>query len=241
MKKLYFLSILLFLTNVSFSQNLVAFDSQGNIPNGGSIDVFGMSNESVIYSYVSIVNLSASVNSVRVIRHNISIISGTSNTFCWGQCYDPSDDTSDQTIHVAAGDTSDLFSGEYSPQMHPGTSVIRYLFYNVNDVTDTLSVTINYIAEPMGIISSKTGNNEISNAYPNPAYDNTTIKYTFPKNTTDARLLIRDCLGVILKEQSLQSPSGKITVNLSDLKEGIYFYSVIVDNSVLCTRKLVVK
>lgn len=241
MKKTSIISFFFFITTISFSQNLALFDDQGIVPNGESINVFGMVNDSTIISYISVINQSASVISVKVIRHPINIVPGTINYYCWGQCYTADTDTSEQTIHIAANDTSYDFSGEYQPQMRAGTSVIRYLFYNINNASDTISFTAHYVVEPLEINSPVNNKFEISNAYPNPAYDNTTIKYTLPKNSGNARLIIRDCIGAIVKDQPLTINSVKITINLSDLMEGIYFYSVIADGSALCTRKLVVK
>ena len=226
---------------ISFSQSLTLFNDQGTVANGGSVNVFGMANDSVVYLYISVINQSASAINVKVIRYPVSLVSGTSNSFCWGQCYTAETDTSDQTIRIAASDTSYDFWGDYRPQMRAGTSLIRYLFYNINNVSDTISFIAHYIVEPLEINSPVFNKFEISNAYPNPAYDNTTIKYTLPKNSNNARLLIRDCLGAIVKDQPLTNTSCKTTINLSDLREGIYFYSVIADNSALCTRKLVVK
>jgi len=241
MKKIFILLSLSFISIFSFSQNLAAFDSEGSIPNGGIVNTYGLANESVINCYISIVNLSASTESVKVIRHTISTIPGTTNNFCWGQCYASTLDTSEQTINIGAHDTTYEFQGEYKPQMNAGTSLIRYLFYNVNNVSDTLSVTVNYIIEALGINNPKTAYTDLSYAYPNPASDYTMIKYTLPKNINNARLIIRDCIGAIVKDQPLTNNSGKVTIDLSDIREGVYFYSVVDNHSAIFTRKLIVK
>ena len=108
--------------------------------------------------------------------------SGSNNYFCWGQCFGPLDDTSLISKQILSNDTSYEFQGEYEPRMNAGTSVVRYVFYNINNTTDTVSATVNYIAEPLGIDNNRNDNNEISNAYPNPANDITTVKYILPKN-----------------------------------------------------------
>lgn len=241
MKNIYFILFLFTISLNSQSQNLTLFNSEGNIPNGGTINSYGLVDENVIYSYINVVNTSSSALIVKVIRHNISVISGSNNYFCWGQCFGPLDDTSLISKQILANDTSYEFQGEYEPRMIAGTSVVRYVFYNINNTTDTVSATVNYIAEPLGIDNNGNDNNEISNAYPNPANDITTVKYILPKNANSAKLIISDCLGAIVKTQPLSNNSNKTTINLNDLGKGIYFYSIIVDNSMLFTHKLVVK
>ena len=242
MKKTFIFLLFSIIFSFSYGQNLALFDSEGSIPNGGSIEVIGNTDASIIYSYINLVNLTNSTSNIKVLRRTISTVSGSLNSFCWGQCYDATIDTSLRILPILAHDTSFDFAGEYEPHLHRGTTTVSYVFFNVNNPSDTISVTVNYTANvASGIISGTPSAIDIANAYPNPASGSTTIKYSLPKNNTNARLIIRDCLGILIMDEPLAGNTGKMSVDLNELREGIYFYSVIVNNTAICTRKLVVK
>jgi hypothetical protein len=89
---------------------------------------------------------------------------------------------------------------------------------------------------PNEIISSKT----ISfNATPNPASDEVTFHFSLPKEMKKGKILIQDINGKIIHEINLTQDSKNANWNPSNIQRGIYFYSLIIDDKTLETKKLV--
>ena len=131
---------------------------------------------------------------------------------------------------------SDLeaFSGYYVPAQIAGVSVVEYCFYDENNPSDETCITVTYE------ISSATGVNDIdiiSQFYPNPAKESIYFEYYLDKS---ANLVIMDILGNQIKQVQILD-DGKQKVNISDLSKGIYFGSIISDNKIKSTQKIIVQ
>jgi len=72
--------------------------------------------------------------------------------------------------------------------------------------------------------------------YPNPFTFKTKIKYNFPHNTTDAALTIYNIVGEKIKEYKLNVTNGELTLDASDLMQGIYILQL-KNNKVPVTNK----
>lgn len=79
-----------------------------------------------------------------------------------------------------------------------------------------------------------------SNAYPNPASVNTQMEYSLPFETTSARVIIRNLVGDISIDLSLKDLQGRAVIDLNNLENGVYFYSLIWNETTITTRKLIV-
>jgi len=79
-----------------------------------------------------------------------------------------------------------------------------------------------------------------SNAYPNPASVNTQMEYSLPFETTSARVIIRNLVGDISIDLPLKDLQGKAVIDLNNLENGVYFYSLIWNETTITTRKLIV-
>ena len=120
-----------------------------------------------------------------------------------------------------------------------GNSVIRYVFFNNDNPTDTVCVNVTFYANPSGI-ESRPFSVGISNPYPNPANNHTVFDYSL-QSGNEGKLIIRNLLGSTVNEINLQGNSGNVTLNTSDLPDGIYFYTLLVNEQSRSTRKLIVK
>jgi hypothetical protein len=76
--------------------------------------------------------------------------------------------------------------------------------------------------------------------YPNPFDMSTIIEYQILSKFSNALIEITNVLGQIVFSQSIIKPMDKIKVDGSILQNGIYTYSIIVDDSIWKTRKMVV-
>ena len=82
---------------------------------------------------------------------------------------------------------------------------------------------------------------EFSNPFPNPANNQTGINFQLPTPNSEARIMLRNLLGSIVKEIRVTGTENKYSINTSDLNSGLYFYSVMFENKILFTKKLIVK
>lgn len=76
---------------------------------------------------------------------------------------------------------------------------------------------------------------------PNPVDDEGVIWYYIPKESSKSSILVCDVTGRVIKRySSLQKGKGKITIARNELLKGVYTYSLIVDNMLISTKKMIV-
>ena len=75
---------------------------------------------------------------------------------------------------------------------------------------------------------------------PNPFSDFTEIEYRLPIGITSAFLKIIDITGKTLATYSINGNKGKVQVSATDFKPGVYFYSLVSENAILRSRKMVI-
>ena len=75
---------------------------------------------------------------------------------------------------------------------------------------------------------------------PNPFADQTSINYYLPDNTQKAQLLFYNAQGRLIQSTDLsQKGKGVVNVFASDLSNGIYTYTLVVDGKIIETKKMV--
>jgi hypothetical protein len=222
-----------------YSQSLALADSAGPIANNGNVTWQGHNMDDEIVSHIFVRNTTSSPIDVIVKKVEISLVTGTLNSFCWGLCFPPNVYVSPPyTLGANKTDSVD-FTGHYNPSTFAGTSVIRYVFYDSAHPSDTVCVNVSYDALYVGI-SNQTSNSILSGAYPNPA--NNTVNFNYSLNTENTgTVIIRNLVGSVVKQSVLTGTEGKLSIVTADLPEGIYFYSLDVDGKSMTTRKLIVQ
>lgn len=207
----------------------------------GAID--GDNLQKVVCDTFAVKNISTNSIVTRCQRSVVTAVAGSENQFCWGSgCFGVGTSTSPllQSPTIAPSALENTFVGDYLPHLTAGSTTIQYLFYDNANGTDSVSVTVIYNIAPNGISElSKIGGN-ISAAYPNPANDFVSIKYDINEFSQKGKIVIYDMLGKAVKEIELTDKQGVSKINISDLIEGVYFYSFSVDNKTVATKKLVV-
>lgn len=235
------LSGLLFVT--AYAQSLSLSWTGGALTNGQSITFVG-DTTATLYSYVDCTNNSGDSIFVKVKKIEIFCIPGSENLFCWYTCYLPNVYVSTFNIGIAGGGgVSHDFSGEYKAHGNLGISTVMYVFYNMVNENDSVSVIINYDCS-MGAAVPELDKSVISfsNAYPNPAGIFTSFSYNLPASSgQNYRLVIRDMVGNIVTDKVLADEEGTIKINTAELKDGIYFYSLMADDQAYLTRKLIIR
>jgi hypothetical protein len=82
---------------------------------------------------------------------------------------------------------------------------------------------------------------EFSNPFPNPANQQTRINFQLPSENAEARVMLRNLLGSVVKDFKVRGNETRLSINTADLNSGLYFYSVMFENRILFTKKLIVK
>ncbi|MCF8297775.1 MAG: T9SS type A sorting domain-containing protein [Saprospiraceae bacterium] len=243
MKKILLFTALVYIaTLTTFAQSLSLSDDHGNpIANGDTIELWGDINTNAMAIDIDVKNNGTSVSYTRVKKREVSLISGSVNYFCWASCYNANTILAPDTIILQPNESTSNFSGDYEPWGHAGTTTVAYIFFNATQPTDTVFVVVEYHITGVGFQENNFDLIKFSNAYPNPAKTFTTFDYFFPTSVNNVRIEILDILGTVVREVKLIGGKGVYRMETADLNEGIYFYSVIVDEQLYTTKKLVIR
>ncbi|MDD3878259.1 MAG: T9SS type A sorting domain-containing protein [Bacteroidales bacterium] len=241
MKKILLSSVFILISLALLAQTFSILNPSKVDASNGNFSVSGEIN-TTIEAHMYVVNNTASAADFKVKKVETDIIAGTINTFCFnGQCLPPTVFETSSFMTLQSGDTtlSTDFYADYSPYFHTGASVITYIIVNANDVNDSVSVEVSFNATSTGVNETDYSNVDFSNPYPNPANGFVKFNYNIPYQFSNAALTIRNLIGSTVKEIEISDSQGKLNIIIDDLKEGIYFYSLIVDNNVILTRKFI--
>ena len=235
---LFFFGITIF---GSYGQDIQIFNSENLlIPDNTVIKVYGNPSDGEIKSLLWIKNAGIQDLSINVSKEVIQQASESSNSFYWGS-YIEQNEISTFPLSLSPNQLSNDFSALYSPNFSKGTSQIRYSFYDKNNPQISTSIIVEFITDHSPNTLGDEAKLSLSNAYPNPAESMVYFDYTLHNRILEAKIIIRTLLGSIVAEYNLEGLQGKASMNVEDLIEGIYFYSLVVDSDIKLTKKLIVK
>ena len=169
MKKLLFLFIAITFSAATLSAQDLTLSWNGK-PLGDTLVVYGDANAAEIVCHAVVTNNSGKDMSVKVSRERLFLVEGASSQFCWGLCYPPATTDSPQYLTLQAGESSptEHFSGHYLPNSFIGSSYVKYTFYNMDNIGQSASIIVKYMATPAGIAEEAMRNGSVSDIYPNP-------------------------------------------------------------------------
>lgn len=186
----------------------------------------------------TIVNTGSSNAYVKVARTATNLVPGHITYFCWVACYSAATTLSPDSILLAPGASTSAFVADVLPRGFEGQSTVTYVFFDSNP-SDSAFVTFNYQFQQAVGINELSAKPVIQNAYPNPADGFTGIAYNL-HSAKEAKVVLYNLLGTVVKEMKLTEKQSTMTFSTADLKSGIYFYSLIVDDKSLSSKKLIV-
>jgi hypothetical protein len=114
-----------------------------------------------------------------------------------------------------------------------------------NKIIQEQNDKIELLTQKLNALANASSNNN-SNAYlgqsiPNPVKNTTTIYYSDLPTNANARLVLHDSNGKMLKQITLnKGGSGSVNVDVSSLSAGIYSYSLMLNNKLADTKTMVV-
>ena len=255
MKRIFtFLTITTFITLGAVAQSsfqLLDPDSGNADVTNATLDIYA-SFPNYTIKELEVKNTSASSKSVKMKRTfvsgiNYSLPDQDTVEICWNVCLPVNWNTTQTagSVTIAAGAIASYstngigFHSTLKPANLSGTRTVRYTFWDLNNTTDSVNVIINYHYTAVGVAETNLKAFNFSNPQPNPAEGSTIIKYDFPV-VAKAKLKIYNAVGTLVREMKLEDQHGKVTINTEDLTNGIYFYSVIVNDRIVGTKKLIV-
>jgi hypothetical protein len=219
-------------TNIVLSKDGVPYTNgttivKNDYPLGSAMDLF-----------LDVQNTGASSIDVKCRVTPIQQVSGSVLGVCWGgSCTEPAPHETDPTT-IAAGATTSEFHAEYKHNGNFGLTSVRYTFFNATNNNDSVCVVCNY--EGYLSIEESTPSFSFSDAYPNPANNSVVFTYQLG-NCNNAKVVIRDLLGKEVANATIGQQDGKLRINTDQLINGVYFYSVVVDDKIITTKKLVIR
>ncbi len=241
MKKLFYSVLLIAFAAAFANAQSFQFIHEGNtIPNGGTIQVSDDISLFEIVAEMGIKNTTSNPIDAKLRKFEVDVLPGTSNLFCWGLCFPPFVFESPSPIVIQPNAICEEFSGHYTANGIYGVSIMRYTVFDAAHVADSAYFFVEFNAGTVGLTDYTNNKISVSNPYPNPAKSQTSFNYQLPANTTNASIKIHNLLGSVVKEVQLTGQSGKVSVNVNDLNDGVYFYSVVVNNETYETKRLIV-
>lgn len=90
-----------------------------------------------------------------------------------------------------------------------------------------------------GIDDPKAFADNVFNLYPNPARDLITVNYKLT-GAKNAKLILHDLAGKKVAEEMMTSPEGTVKINLSGLKAGVCFCSLMKGDRVVEVKKIII-
>ena len=241
MKK-FLLSLIIMVFAAQLSAQSLTFKFEGETVQPGTIDIVSDLNSSFEIQFdLHVINTTdVDMNVVCDMTDDSGI---GSNYLCWGSCFMPGTLTATHT--VAAGGEG-IFNGHCMfvdadwNTLPIGTTIpMVYTFYDERNPDDKYTFNVNFTYQPDAIADFNAAN-VFSNAYPNPANNVVSFDYNMPFDVNSASVAIYNMMGQEVVRQDLNLGTSRVDINVSDLNEGVYFYSVIVNNQAVKTNKFVV-
>lgn len=210
---------------------------------GDTVEIIGNPSDFEIVFHAVVHNNTDNGIQIKVRRKQLSMLEGTSSAFCWGLCFPPdTEESADPRLILANGQSTDEeFSGHYTTAGVLGISIVEYMFFNQDNEDQNVKVVAKYWAGFDGIAEDAMKGGSISDVYPNPATTFVNLDYNMPAEVDFAKVQIVNLLGSVVKESNINRSANKLSIDVSDLQGGIYFYSVLVNGDVYKTKKLVIR
>ena len=164
----------------------------------------------------------------------------TQDYFCWGTCYMPGVLSGSNTVVAGSEGIFNGHCGFYDTDWNVlpvgSEAKVTYTFYDERNQDVKYSFVVNFKYQPDAVEEINT---IFSNAYPNPANNTVSFDYEM-QNANSAAVAIYNMMGQEVVRQDLNLGNSRVDINVSDLNEGVYFYSLIVNNQTVKTNKFVV-
>lgn len=197
-------------------------------------------------AWFNVSNTSNSTVELGIKRYAIDICEETSNTICFGGCYQPNEDyffEGDIVVSIPPNTMStDPLVGHYYSSDNNCCSKILYTVYDVNNPNDSIGIyVIYYIKTPdycTTDIEDINNTSELSLPYPIPA-DKTVSFDINLKN--DALIQVINIVGNEVAKIAIKPSDSHISFSVEEWKSGLYFYNIIEKNRIIYKNKIIIQ
>lgn len=220
-------------------------DEEGNVVNESVVYAESLSSSlSDTASLHALLNADAD-RTINVRRYEMGVVSGTRNFYCWGVCYLPMPAgnlpvwESVHPVFIGAGQTVDNFHAYYEAQGHEGTSTFRFVWFDVDNTSDSTWVDIVFNAAAVGMEENLAAAR--LSVFPNPSKGaDVQFDVQLPELAGASALVIHDALGQRIRSTPLRSGQPIARLSTEGLAPGLYFASVDHQGRNLVTQRFVV-
>lgn len=179
---------------------------------------------------------------LKFVRGNIA--SSQRVKICLGNtCYDPKKDLAKVKVKLNPGEVyTDLYL-EFNLGITETKGSFDLHFANVDNLRDVFIIESVYNVEGTHNDNTEIDDKDIKlgSVYPNPSSRFAQMDYQIKNPSIKARIVVNSFIGNPVYDLRLDPNQKSISINVSNLNPGIYFYTLIVDNKNIVTKKLVVK
>lgn len=252
MKRVLLLSILAAAFTTASAQTLTLVETVSEVAG-----VSSNPDDSELDAHWGVTNSTGSVVNVRVYRQVYEHPEPWNNPytfgnegfierFCWGPiCYGygtvQSSANASLIVPIQPGETNHTFHGYYEHHGVPGTTRVRYCFFdNDNPENETCQEVIFCIDAACVVGVAENEEVSLGEISPNPIQGVASFNYNFPASTPGQKVVIYNMVGSVVKEIPLNNPSGLVFINADEFGAGVYFYTLADNSGVHTTRKFVV-
>jgi hypothetical protein len=182
---------------------------------------------------------------LKFLRGNIA--SSQDVKICLGNtCYDPKKDLAKVKIKLNPGEIYTELYLEFDLGITEAKGTFDLHFANTTNLRDVFIIESIYNVENTTSDNSAVDHKDITlgSIYPNPTNSNTRfvqLDYQIKNPAIKARIVINSIIGNPVADLRLDPNQKSIGIHVADLNPGFYFYTLIVDNQNIVTKKLVVK
>ncbi|KEO74935.1 T9SS type A sorting domain-containing protein [Anditalea andensis] len=179
---------------------------------------------------------------LKFLRGNIG--SSQNIKLCIGeQCYDPRKDMNKIKLVMKPGEViTDLYI-EFGLGITETRGTFDLHFSHIENNKDTFIIEAVYDVSNPNADGGEINHKDISigSIYPNPSNRIAHLDYKIKNKNANVKVVLNSFIGNPVYDLTLDPDQETISINVSELNPGIYFYTVIVDNKNIVTKKLVVK
>ena len=238
------ISVLISFSMIAGAQILLSNDSGNDITND-TLFINGFSHEDYIKVHIYFTNDSDETHEVLVRKIEHDIADGSECVFCWDDyCFSPQVFEVDNPIVLEPGESSSAtdFYSDFYPMGVDGISYVEFEFFNDRESFEPVSVVIKFVitADQTSVFQPDITRWSLSDPQPNPARGHTWINYSLPAGSSNAQIVVRNLLGKSVLTENIDFGSNRVRINTQNMNNGIYIYSLMIDNQVVESKRLVV-
>ncbi|MCE2707498.1 MAG: T9SS type A sorting domain-containing protein [Bacteroidota bacterium] len=161
---------------------------------------------------------------------------------CFGdQCFDPKKDLAKVSVKLAPGEIYTDFYLEFELGIAETVGTFELVFVNAEAFRESFMVEGRY--EVTGTTKGDFLHKDIkvSEIYPNPSSRVAQLDYILLNPKVKSKITVTSFIGNPIAEYDLDPTRNSLVINVSEFQPGVYFYTLVVDNKNVVTKKLQVK